>query len=111
MELEIIKIDRILNNTLFRVKDIYFDDYYISDSSLKIIYQNSHWSEIEFENWTFYFEDTETNENEVFIKNKFKSIQFNKWKCCKLCCEVNFEENQNYELHDSDLKNFIIIFF
>ena len=111
MELEFIKSDKILNNTLFKAKYIKFYNYYISDSSLKVICQNSYWEDLRFLLWTFYFEDTETNENEVFIKNKFKSIYFNGWKCCKLLSRVKSEEDQNYELHHSDIKDFIINFF
>ena len=111
MKLEFIKIDQILNNTLFGSYTIYFNNFYISDSSLKIICQNSDWYEIWLFDWTFYFEDTKTNEKNKLIKNKFKRVYFDKWKCCKLYYKVNFEEDQNYELHHSDLKDFIINFF
>ena len=112
MKLEFIKIDQIFNNTLFISESIYFHDYYISDNSLKVICQNSDWEKIRFKNWTFYFEDTKTNEDEVFIKkNKFKYVIFEEWKCSKLNSKVNFEEDQSYELHHSDLKDFIINFF
>ena len=110
MKLEFIKIDQILNNTLLKSDTIYFDGFYISDSSLKIIYQISHWKYITFNYWTFYFEDTKTNENEILIKNKFKEIIFFSWKCFKLYPKVNFEEDQNYELHNSDIKDFIFFF-
>ena len=48
---------------------------------------------------------------ELLIKNKFKRIKFSDWKCCKLYPKVNFEEDQNYELHDSNINDFIIHFF
>ena len=112
MKLEFIKIDKIFNNTLFKANIfICFFYFYISDNSLKVIFQNSDWYVIQFFKWTFYFEDTNTNENELFIKNKFKNIYFNEWKCCKLCSKVNSEEDQNYELHHSDITDFIIKFF
>ena len=111
MELEFIKIDQILNITLFKAEHIYFHNYYISDSSFKIICQNSYWDGILFRKWTFYYEETKGNENEVFIKNKFKSIYFRGWKCRKLCSKVKFDKDQNYELHDSNIKDFIMNFF
>ena len=112
MILEFIKIDKILNNTLFKAKyDINFHNYYISDGSIKIFYQNPHLNWIYFRYWTFYFEDTKRNEEELLIKNEFYFIKFDVWNCCKLYSKVNFEENYNYELHDSDITDFIINFF
>ena len=80
-------------------------------SSFKIIYKNSDWEDVRFKRWIFYFEDAKANENGLLIKNKFKYIEFDGWKCYKLYSKVNFEGNQSYKLHDSNINDFFINFF